>query len=375
MKVAICAGGTAGHIYPGISLADELSLEAPVAEVVFLGTNRGLEKELVTKAGYNFRAIEAYGFKRSISLQNIKASLSLIQGFFSSWHFFKSFKPNVVVGMGGYVSFSPLAAAILLRIPTVIHEQNSIPGLANKVLSHFVTLVAASFPNEEKTFPRAKRVIFTGNPIRRNMIGLMRQKGIQTLSLDPDRKTLLVFGGSIGAKRINESMIEAYDKFRDSKDLQIIHVTGKEHFDEVTKRITKKITVNDKLRFQAHPYLDNLNEAYAAADLVVARAGATTIAELTAVGLPSILVPYPYATGNHQQKNAQTLVDHGAARMVLDDDFNGEVLFQMVNSLAFNSTELIKMKEYLQKLGKPFAANDLAKLVIEQADKIKILAR
>lgn len=373
MKVVIAGGGTAGHVYPGIAIADELSLEVPDAEIVFVGGRNGLEAELVHEAGYVFEPIEAKGFKRSVSLSNISAFFQAIKSSSHLRNFFKKFKPEVVVGTGGYVSAPAIFAAYNLKIPTLIHEQNAYPGLANKVLSRLVETVATSFPNGEESFPKAKRVVFTGNPIRRKIIGAVKDSAIKKLTLDEGKKTLLIFGGSQGAKKINDCLIDGYDKFKTFDNLQIIHITGKEHFDDVCKRMKPLIDVKkDKLRYQAHPYISNINQAYAASDLCVCRAGATTIAELTALGVPAVLIPYPYATGNHQEKNARFLENHGAGKVILDNELTADALFNVCNQLVFDSKTLVEMKNHAQKLGKPYAANDLAKLISGISHKLRI---
>lgn len=260
-----------------------------------------------------------------------------------------------------------------MKIPTVIHEQNAHPGLANKILSRLVDVVATSFPDGEKIFPSSKRLIYTGNPVRRKMIGLLKDSGLDALTLEKDKKTVLIFGGSQGAQKINDAMIGVYKSLKDRDDLQIIHITGKKMFDEVCKAMKREVHSDDNLRYQAHPYLSDINDAYAASDLVVSRAGATTIAELTAVGVPSVLVPYPHATGNHQFKNAEVLENIGAAKIIPDNELNGESLKNAIDSITGDPATLARMKERSSSLGKPFAANDLAKIVLDQSDKIQIL--
>jgi len=372
MRVVIAGGGTAGHIYPGISIADELSLEMPEADIIFAGNKEGLEAELVAEAGYAFEPIDVKGFKRSFSLANFGALIKAGAATQHLRHFYKKFKPEAVVGTGGYVSAPAVFAAYTSKIPTLIHEQNAYPGLANKILARFVDTVATSFPNGEESFPKAKRVVFTGNPIRRKMIGAVKEVALENLNLDKDKKTLLIFGGSQGAKKINDCVIEAYEKFKSIGDLQIIHITGKEHFTEICKTMRRLIDLKeDKLRYQAHPYISSINQAYGAADLCICRAGATTIAELTALGVPAFLIPYPYATGQHQEKNARFLENHGAAKVLLDEELTAASLFESAK-LAFDSKALIEMKNHSQKLGKPFAANDLAKLISGLSHKLRI---
>lgn len=373
MKVAIAGGGTAGHVYPAISIADELSLEVPEADIIFIGNRTGLEAELVQEAGYAFEPIHVSGFKRSIAPSNINSVIRAGGAVSHLRHFFKKFKPEAVVGTGGYVSAPAIFAAYTLKIPTLIHEQNAFPGMANRFLARLVDTVATSFPNGEESFPKAKRVVFTGNPIRRKMIGAVKESAIENLNLDTDKQTLLIFGGSQGAKKINDCFIQAYDKFKNFDNLQIIHITGKDHFSDVTKTMRRLIDPKkDKLRYQAHPYISSINQAYTAADLCFCRAGATTIAELTALGIPAVLVPYPYATGQHQEKNARYLENHGAGKVLLDEDLTAESMFSVCNQLVFDSKALIEMKNHAQKLGKPFAANDIAKLVNGLGHKLRI---
>lgn len=373
MRIAICGGGTAGHIYPAIALADELTLEEPESDLIFLGTNNGLEKKLVPEAGYDIKTIEAKAFQRKFTLKNVSALFALLNGFFKSRSFLQEYKPNVVLGVGGYVSAPAILAALSLKIPVVIHEQNAVPGLANKILSRFANVTATSFPDGEKIFPKARRVIHTGNPIRRKMIGSLKDDGLHALTLEKNKKTVLIFGGSQGAETINKSVVEAYKYLKELENLQLIHITGQDNFDEVCMAMKKEISNNDKVRYQAHPYIDNINDAYAAADLVVCRAGATTIAELTALGVPSVLIPYPYATGDHQYKNASSLEKHGAAKIIRNEELNGKKLSQLINSLIYDKSTLAQMKERSSSLGKPYAANDLAKIILDESDKIQIL--
>ena len=373
MKVFIAGGGTAGHVYPGVSIADELSLEVPESEILFIGSKKGIEAELVSEAGYSFHPIEVKGIKRSFSLSNAAAILKASSAVRQLRHFFKKEKPEAVVGTGGYVSAPAVFAAYTLKIPTLIHEQNAFPGLANKILSRFVDTVATSFPNGEESFPKAKLVAFTGNPIRRKMIGALKESATENFNLSQDKKTLLLFGGSQGAQKINEAFIESYDKFKEFENLQVVHITGKDHFSDICKRMRRLIDVdNDKLRYQAHPYMSNINQAYAAADLCLCRAGATSVAEITALGVPSILIPYPHATGNHQEKNARFLEKNGAAKVLLDEELTGESLYNICKSMLYDEKTLIDMKNNAQKIGKPYAANDIAKLVNGLSHKLKI---
>ncbi len=373
MKIVIAGGGTAGHVYPGISIADELSLEVPDCEIVFVGNASGIEAELIPEAGYSFHPIDVKGLRRSLSLGNAAALLKASSAVRQLRHLFNKMMPEAVVGTGGYVSAPAVFAAYTQKIPTLIHEQNAFPGMANKILSRLVDTVATSFPNGEESFPKAKLVAFTGNPIRRKMIGAVRENAAEKFNLETDKKTLLLFGGSQGAQKINEAFIKSYDKFKSYEDLQVIHITGKDHFTDICKRMRRLIDADkDKLRYQAHPYMSNINQAYAAADLCLCRAGATSVAEITALGVPSVLVPYPHATGNHQEKNARYLEKNGATTILTDEELTGQSIFDVCSKLLYDDKALIDMKNNAQKIGKPYAANDIAKLVNGLGHKLKI---
>ncbi|MDO8885509.1 undecaprenyldiphospho-muramoylpentapeptide beta-N-acetylglucosaminyltransferase [Candidatus Oleimmundimicrobium sp.] len=361
MRVIITGGGTAGHIYPGLAIADEIKNHISEANILFVGTKKGLEATVVPKAGYDFKTINIYGLKRKISLHIFVTLLSFFASSLKSLKILRDFRPQVVVGTGGYVSAPLIGMAILLRIPTIIHEQNSVPGLVNKVMGKWVDVVTASFPDTKSFFKG--NCIVTGNPVRKEILKTGRKEALSYFPIDSKRKTLLVFGGSQGSKRINESLIEAYDKFRYCGNLQIIHVTGRIAFDGISDKIEKQKRREDKVLYNCYSYLDSIGKAYAASDLVLSRAGATTIAEITAIGIPSILVPYPYATGNHQEKNALILEHKGASRMILDKELNGIAVFNLVNELIFNDESLGKMRKNAAMIGKPKAAFEIVKLV------------
>jgi len=273
------------------------------------------------------------------------------------------------VGMGAYVSLPVVGAAVLRQIPTVIHEQNAIPGLVNRVLGRVATAIAISYPDMRDYFPSDKRVEFTGNPIREEILLSDKKEAARVFDLDLSRKVLLVFGGSRGAQKINEAVVEAYSLWRNNDGLQIIHATGKINYEPVREAIERTKSPKDTLLYKAYSYLDNMETAYAAADLLVCRSGATTVAEITARGLPAILVPYPYATDNHQEKNARQVEKLGAARLILDRDMTGKSLYEAVEPLIASKEDLQQMADASKKFGRPNAADILANLVIEVAER------
>lgn len=369
MRVIISGGGTAGHIYPGLALARALQKERQNLEILYVGTSAGLESTLVPQAGIEFRAIEVSGLPRKPSFKAFVSLFSAGRGTLEASNLMRRFNPDVVVGMGAYVSLPIVGAAVLRQIPTVIHEQNAFPGLANRVLGRVVNAIAVSYPGMEAYFPSSKQIEFTGNPIRDEILKVDRSQAMEKLGLDEARKTLLVFGGSRGAQKVNETIIQAYDLWRHNEGLQIVHATGKINYEPVKGAIEKLKSPRDSLIYKLFSYIDSMGEAYAAADLLVCRSGATTVAEMTSRGLPSILVPYPYATDNHQEKNARQLEKLGAAKVILDRDMGAELLNEMVGSLITNESELSKMAEASKRFGRTDAGKALSDLVIKVASR------
>ncbi len=369
MRVLICGGGTAGHVYPGLALAEELKSRAGDTEILFVGTKAGLESSVVPEAGYPLDTVSIKGFKREFSLDTLRFIPLLILSIFESLGILREFKPSLVVGMGGYVSFPLVSMAAVLGIPTAIHEQNAYPGLANRLLGRVAKVIAVSYPGTKDYFSPRRKVILTGNPVRRGVRASHREDALRAFGLDSSRRTLLIFGGSRGARRINRAFLEAYDFFRDADDLQIIHITGEGEYDVFLKTMNTLRRTDDRVIYQCHPYLTTIDLAYAAADLVLCRAGATTIAEITAKGIPAVLVPYPYSTAAHQEKNARYLENYGAARVVLDGDLNGRSMYEAVSILIHDDEGLRRMRESSLSLGRPRAAEELASLVEEQSKR------
>lgn len=366
MRVIISGGGTAGHIYPGLALAGSLRSTEAALEILFVGTKSGLESKLVAEANYHFEPVEVHGFTRKLSFDFFKALFLLLIGIPKSLRIINGFKPDVVIGLGGYVSVPVAVAASLKRIPLLLHEQNTVPGLANRLLTKRADMIAISFAASQKYFGNARRVELTGNPVRKEIIG-SDLKDYNKFDLDAARKTILIFGGSRGAQRINEAMIEAYPLFRDSGNLQIIHSTGTANFEYVAAAIEKEQDPSDKIIYRCYPYLNQIDQAYSVSDLVVCRAGATTLAEVTALGKPAVFVPYPYATEDHQKRNAEVLRDAGAASIIFNEELDGNSLFGETTKIVSDDLLLKKMSEAAHSLGRPNAADALAKLVIELA--------
>ncbi len=349
-------------MYPALAVAGVLAAEHD--EVLFVGTPEGLEARLVPEAGVVFRGLRARGFDRSRPWTLVTSSLRIAASTFTAWRWFGVERPDAVVGFGGYVSIPVGFAALLRGIPLVLHEQNSVPGLANRVLSRWAKRVAVTYEESADLLAHPDRVVVTGNPVRDAVSASLREAGRQALGLPAEDRVLLVFGGSRGARHLNTALVALRDRLVAEADLHIIHVAGAAEASTVRQALEDAGGDADG-RWRVLDYLNDMGNALAAADLVVARAGATSIAEMTALGLPAVLVPYPYATDDHQTKNARTMVAHGAAELVadseLDDERFGDILLGILSDTGRRAT----MSDASRALGRPDAAHRVVALVHE----------
>ncbi|MDY7228671.1 undecaprenyldiphospho-muramoylpentapeptide beta-N-acetylglucosaminyltransferase [Hyalangium rubrum] len=355
MKVLIAGGGTGGHLFPGIALAEEVVTRHHRNEVVFVGTERGLEAKVVPQAGFPLEFIRARGLKGKGLGQLIKGLLALPLAFIESFRILQKHKPDVVVGVGGYASGPVVMAAWLLGIPTAVQEQNALPGLTNKLLGKVVKVVFTAFDEARRFFPEGK-VQLVGNPIRRKLMDNYLRSHVAH-----ERFAILVFGGSLGAKGVNQRVVEALEHLVDLKDqIHFLHQTGKNDLEMVRKGYADK-------GFQAEvvEFIDDMSDAYARADLVVCRAGATTLAELTVCKKASILVPFPYATDNHQEVNARALVEAGAAVMFRESELTGQKLAEQIRLLKQEPARLKQMEKKAGLLGRPEASKELADVCVD----------
>ena len=367
MRVIVSGGGTGGHIYPALTILRTLQKKVKDLEVLYVGTSQGLESDIIPKEGLPFATVEVQSFKRSLSPENFLRAMKAMAGVIKARGIVKNFNPDVVIGTGGYVCGPILMAASLSGIPTMVQEQNVLPGITNKILSRFVDCIATGSPEALKYFPKEKSV-FTGNPIRSEVMDTDSAKGYQELGLDPDKKTILVSGGSRGARTINQSMVGVLKHYANDDELQILMATGKGEYEGTMQKIKEAGLDLDKCdNLQVKPYLYNMPMAMSIADLAVFRAGATGLAELTAKGIPSILVPYPYASENHQEYNARAVENAGAAKVILNKDLNADILIDTIESLLANSKILRKMSAASKLLGRPQAADVIADIIIELA--------
>jgi UDP-N-acetylglucosamine--N-acetylmuramyl-(pentapeptide) pyrophosphoryl-undecaprenol N-acetylglucosamine transferase len=364
MKIAVSGGGTGGHIYPALALIREIQKQDETVEFLYIGTEKGLESQLVPRENIPFKSIHITGFKRKISFENVKTILRFLKGVRDSKKMLKEFKPDVVIGTGGYVCGPVVYAASKMGIPTIIHEQNSVPGLTNKFLSRYVDKIAICFEEARVFFPEQK-VVLTGNPRASEVLGQDGIRGRLSAGLKLKLPTVLIFGGSRGARPINEAVVKSLTELS-GKPYQVLYVTGDVHFEEVQKEVE---LVGNPENVIIKPFIHNMPEVLAGIDLTVSRAGATTLAELTSLGIPSILVPSPYVTDNHQEKNARALSEHGAARLLLEKNLTGPKLVEHIDQILGNDEKLSDMKKSAKKLGIPDAAARLYRLLEELAKK------
>lgn len=360
MRILISGGGTGGHIYPALALVKEIKRLNSSAEFLYIGTENGLESGIVKRENIPFKTIHITGFKRKLSFDNVKTVSRFFKGVSDSKKYIKEFKPDVVIGTGGYVCGPVVYAASRLHIPTIIHEQNSVPGLTNKFLSRYVDKIAVCFEEAKQYFPD-KKVVMTGNPRASEVLNKDGTKGRTSVGLNSLQKSVLLVGGSRGARPINDAFLDALELVK-NKDYQFLYITGEVHYDAVLDKV-KDVGNPDNVVIK--PFIHNMPEVLSGVDLVVARAGATTLAELTALGLPSILIPSPYVTNNHQEKNARSLSDKGAAILRLEKELNGKQLVQDIDSILLDEKRLEEMKKASLKIGIPDAANRLYKLMNE----------
>ena len=357
MRLLIAGGGTGGHLFPGVAIAEELRARDPEAAILFVGTERGIEARVLPKLGWDHHFINVSGLKTVGVLGAIKGLFRLPRAMWQARKVLKGFDPDVVVGVGGYASGPVVLMARLMRIRAAILEQNSLPGFTNKILGKFVTGVFLCF-EESRRFFAAKKIRMFGNPIRRDIRLALEQAGATGSqdSAGADRPLrLFVFGGSQGAVRVNELVAEAAVLLAERGiALDIVHQTGTVNQEEIHKRYQQAGITAD-----VRAFIEDMASEYRRADLVIARSGATTVAELGVVGRPAILIPYPYAADNHQEVNAREMAEEGAALMLRQADLTGAILADAIAKLAENPQILADMGSAMKALGRPRAAADI----------------
>lgn len=358
----VVGGGTGGHIYPALAIARGVKEKVPSINILFVGTQKGLESKIVPEAGFAFRTIDVEGLNRSSMIKAVKSLVKVPRGFWQARNLVKEFGPDLVVGTGGYVSYPVVLAASIMGIKTVIHEQNAYPGLANRALAKRVDHVLLTFTEAQQYLGNA-RVTVTGLPVRREIMEAKKNEGLKQLGFSPGVFTLVVFGGSRGAMSINQAMLEVIQRYL-MEELQILWISGEYGYVEMVEKLPRQALGQGPLRVKILPYMDNIADALAAADLVVCRAGAATLSELAVVGVPAILVPYPYAAENHQEKNARSLAAKGAAEVVIDEFLDGDVLFKKIDKLKKNPDKLRNMATRMKQEGRPEALGRITDIIM-----------
>ena len=351
MKIAFAGGGTAGHLMVGLSTAEEIRSRFNEAEIIFFGTDKKFEKRCVEQRGFQFQQMRARKWEKSykgVFMFIVTMFISVIESILA----IRKFNPDIVVGLGGYASVAPIIAAKLHSIPAILLEQNVIPGKANRFLSKWVDEVYCHWRGSLKWFNKANVVRITGTPIRKNILYSQRNRSAEKFGLSSYKKTILVTGGSQGAQAINEVILRCLPKLEPlSNELQIIHCTG-EYGYEVAKVAYKQANINAFVC----SFLDDMGAAFSMADVIICRGGATTIAEFTAVGIPAILIPYPYAADNHQYWNAMELASNGGGYLLQQIDLTPEKIIELITDLFNNKEKYDRMKMFNKEMGMPNAA-------------------
>ena len=360
-RLIISGGGTGGHIFPALAIANEFKGRYPDAEILFVGAEGKMEMTRVPEAGYKIIGLWISGLQRKLTLSNLSFPFKLISSYIKAGNIVRKFKPHAVIGTGGYASGPIMLASTRNNIPSLVQEQNSYAGLTNKQLARRVQRICVAYPGMENYFPKEK-VMFTGNPVRKDIINLetKREKALSHFAFNSNERTLLILGGSLGARTINESVLAGIDKLIDAQ-VQVVWQTGKMYYENIKALVQHK----DLRRVRIHDFLNQMDLAYAASDVVISRAGALAISELCLAKRPCILVPSPNVSEDHQTKNAMSLVNEEAAIMIKDADANKSLVSESLK-LLFDEHRCDKLKENISRLAKPNATEE----IVDEIEKI-----
>lgn len=359
MRVIISAGGTGGHIYPALAIINKIKEREPNSEFLYIGTHNRMEKDIIPKYDIPFETIEIYGIYRKNLLKNFKTLKCFYTSYKKCKKLIKKFNPDIVIGVGGYVTAPVIYTAHKLGYKTFIHEQNSVPGASNTFLSNFVNKIGVSLPSSMDKFPKDK-VVFTGNPCSEDAIkkSAMDKK---TLGLDPKKKLVLFVMGSLGSKKMNDILNNTMKLFN-NKEYEVLYVTGKSYYEEVSKN---KFPKNVKVV----PFVNELTRIMKKTDIFVTRAGASTLSEIIALKVPSILIPSPYVTNNHQYKNAMDLINKDAAVLIEEKDLKGDILVRTIDSLLKDKRKIQTIKNNLSKMSVDDSSEKIYKVLKELVNK------
>jgi UDP-N-acetylglucosamine--N-acetylmuramyl-(pentapeptide) pyrophosphoryl-undecaprenol N-acetylglucosamine transferase len=359
MKVIISGGGTGGHVFPAIAIADAIRAEAPGTQFLFVGAKGRIEMEKVPKAGYRIEGLWISGFQRKLTVRNLLFPFKLVHSLLKAQRIIRRFQPDVAIGVGGYASGPTLEMAYRLGVPTLIQEQNSLAGVTNRLLAGKVKKVCVAYPGMERFFPKDK-IVLTGNPVRAAIAQSQAtaEEGWEYFGLTPEKETILVFGGSLGARSINQAMAKQVEMMQERQDVQVLWQVGKLYFEEYRQHPMAKLE-----NVHVVPFIDRMDLAYAMSDVIIGRAGALTISELGMVGKPVILIPSPNVAEDHQTRNAEALVNQGAAVMIKDQEAEERILREALELLK-DKKRARALGEAIRKMARPDAARDIAREVI-----------
>ncbi len=369
MRVLVSGGGTGGHINPALAIADRIKKDNPDAIIEYVGTQKGMESVLVAKAGLKIHYIKVRGFKRKLCIENIDAAIKAVTSVVAAKKVIKSFKPDIVIGTGGYVSWPVLKAASKMKIPTCIHEQNAEPGVTTKMLSKYVDKVMISFEESRKKFDSKQKPVLVGNPVAEKMLVTSKEQARKELGIPVEAKVVLSCGGSLGARPLNENVYELVKNYTLSEsNVYHFHATGKAGF-EVQSFLYKQLGFEQmqdedtlkKGNVTVTKYIYNMDKLLSACDIIICRAGAMTLAEISLLGKAAIIIPSPYVTNNHQYKNAKVLADKNAAILIQEKDLNEKVLCDNVKMLLDDD----KKRSFIENNVKEFAVNDTLERIME----------
>ena len=369
MNIIVSGGGTGGHIYPAISLIEELKKRDENNKILYVGTEKGLESSIVPKLGIDFKTIHVRGIPRKINANSFKALKELFKGLKEANKILKDFKPDLVIGTGGYVSGPILYKATKTKAKVAFHEQNSFPGVTNRILSRYVDRYFVTFEESIKYFKNQEKAVVTGNPIRNRFtdIGKNKDAAIEQYKISENKKVVFIFGGSNGSEILNKATLDMVDKISNQDVFEVILATGKLNYDEFIQK-----SGNDIRNLHIYPYIDDIDKAYSVSDLIFTSSGAITLAELSFLGKASILVPKAYTTENHQEHNARVFEKIGASKVILEKDVNANTLFDQINEILNDDKLLQELSENSKKMSYPTACKDIVDelyRLVEQDEK------
>ncbi len=353
MRVIIAAAGTGGHINPGIAIANKIKEENKDSKIIFIGTTRGLENDLVPRAGYELKTIDAYGLSKEISIENLKKMLKTFKGLGEAKKIIKEFKPDIVIGTGGYICGATITEAHKLKIPTLLHESNAFPGKAVKMLAPKTDTILVSFKDAIPRIPKAKKIVYTGTPVKirkKEYTKDEKEKIIKELKLNPEKPIILIFGGSQGAQKINEAILGIISN-KLNKEYQLLWATGPKQYDIIKEKLEdRNINMDYIENTKIVPYIYNMEEVMNISDLIVSRSGAMTITEISNLGKPSILIPLPNVSGDHQTYNAKVLENEKAAIIIPDNELEAISLNKQIEEIVFDPKRVEEMGKNAHKV-------------------------